>query len=136
QLEGEMEGFIPMSELSARRISRPEEAVTVGQTVEATVIDTRDRRIVLSLRQAEQQQNRQNYDSYRQRSQSQSQNEVGRMTIGELIGDKLSALSKSLAAEAAAEEIASAPLVAAAPQEPAAVDLLAEAAPEVSAAAP
>ena len=58
QLEGEMEGFIPMSELSGRRISRPEEAVTVGQTVEATVIDTRDRRIVLSLRHAEQQQQR------------------------------------------------------------------------------
>jgi predicted RNA-binding protein with RPS1 domain len=96
-LEGGFEGFIPISELAPRRISKAEEVVSVGQAVEATVIDTRDRRIVLSLRQAEQDRNRQNYDAYRQRSQSQ--NEVGRMTIGELLGDKLSALARSFAEE-------------------------------------
>jgi len=106
QLDEEFEGFIPISELAPRRISKAEEAVSVGQTVEATVIDTRDRRIVLSLRQAGQAQNRQNYDNYRQRSQSQ--NEVGRMTIGELIGHKLSALAASMAEEEAAEQAAAA----------------------------
>jgi ribosomal protein S1 len=102
QLDNDFEGFIPTSELAPRRISKPEEVVSVGQTVEATVIDTRDRRIVLSLRQAEQAQNRQNYDAYRQRSQNE--NEVGRMTIGELVGHKLGALAALMREDEAAEE--------------------------------
>lgn len=52
-LGGDVEGFIPMSELAGRRVAKAEEVVQIGQEVEATVIEIRprDRRIVLSLRQ-------------------------------------------------------------------------------------
>jgi 4-hydroxy-3-methylbut-2-enyl diphosphate reductase len=46
------EAFMPISEMSSRRIKKPQEAVEAGQEVEATIIDLRpeERRMVLSLR--------------------------------------------------------------------------------------
>lgn len=46
------EAFMPVSEMSFRRIKRPEEAVQEGQEVEAQIIDLRpdERRMVLSMR--------------------------------------------------------------------------------------
>lgn len=46
------EAFLPISEMSSRRIRRPEEAVEEGQSVEVQVIDLRpeERRMVLSIR--------------------------------------------------------------------------------------
>jgi len=46
------EAFMPVSEMSVRRIRRPEDAVEVGQEVEAQIIDLRpdERRMVLSMR--------------------------------------------------------------------------------------
>lgn len=46
------EAFIPLSEMSNRRIRKPEEAVEEGQDVEVQIIDLRpdERRMVLSLR--------------------------------------------------------------------------------------
>ncbi|MCX7800417.1 MAG: S1 RNA-binding domain-containing protein [Fimbriimonadales bacterium] len=48
------EAFIPISELSARRIKKPEDVVRVGDSVEVLVIDLRpeERRMVLSVRHA------------------------------------------------------------------------------------
>lgn len=48
------EAFIPISELSARRIKRPEDLVNEGDSVEVVVIDLRpeERRMVLSVRHA------------------------------------------------------------------------------------
>ncbi|HRK21670.1 MAG TPA: S1 RNA-binding domain-containing protein, partial [Fimbriimonadaceae bacterium] len=48
------EAFLPLSEMSMRRIRRPEEAVAEGQEVEVQIIDLRpdDRRMVLSMRAA------------------------------------------------------------------------------------
>jgi 4-hydroxy-3-methylbut-2-enyl diphosphate reductase len=48
------EAFLPLSEMSMRRIRRPEEAVSEGQEVEVQIIDLRpdDRRMVLSMRAA------------------------------------------------------------------------------------
>jgi predicted RNA-binding protein with RPS1 domain len=48
------EAFLPLSEMSMRRIRRPDEAVTEGQEVEVQIIDLRpdDRRMVLSMRAA------------------------------------------------------------------------------------
>lgn len=46
------EAFIPISEMSTRRIKRPEEVLTIGQELEAQILDlkTEERRMVLSLR--------------------------------------------------------------------------------------
>lgn len=48
------EAFLPLSEMSMRRIRRPEEAVAENQEVEVQIIDLRpdDRRMVLSMRAA------------------------------------------------------------------------------------
>jgi len=48
------EAFLPLSEMSNRRIRRPEEAISEGQEVEVQIIDLRpdDRRMVLSMRAA------------------------------------------------------------------------------------
>lgn len=82
-LGNEVEGFIPMSELSSRRISKADEVVQAGQTVEAMVIEVRprERRIVLSLRQAEEKQDRKAYESFTQKQRSDD-----RTTIGDLFG--------------------------------------------------
>ncbi|HTQ10388.1 MAG TPA: S1 RNA-binding domain-containing protein, partial [Fimbriimonadaceae bacterium] len=46
------EAFMPVSEMSARRVKRPEDVVAEGQEVEAQIIDLRpdERRMVLSMR--------------------------------------------------------------------------------------
>jgi transcriptional accessory protein Tex/SPT6 len=82
-LGDEIEGFIPMSELAARRVGKPEEVVQLGQTVEASVIEVRprDRRIVLSLREHEEEQDRKAYSSYVQKEKTND-----RTTIGDLFG--------------------------------------------------
>ncbi len=51
-LEGDVEGIIPNSELSHRRIAKPADVVESGQRVEVKVIDVRpeERRLTLSLR--------------------------------------------------------------------------------------
>ena len=54
QVEGPLEGIVPNGELSTRRVSKPEEVVTVGDTVEVKVVEVRadERRMTLSIRQA------------------------------------------------------------------------------------
>ena len=52
RLDGDIEGIVPNSELSHRRIMKPSDAVEQGQMVEVKVIDVRpdERRLTLSLR--------------------------------------------------------------------------------------
>ncbi len=56
ELEPELEGLLHISELAERKVETPEEVVQVGDVVEVRVIrvDTRDRKIGLSLRQVKQ----------------------------------------------------------------------------------
>jgi predicted RNA-binding protein with RPS1 domain len=52
KLEEGAEAFLPLSEISYRRIKKPEEAIAEGQEVEIQIIDLRtdERRMVLSMR--------------------------------------------------------------------------------------
>ena len=52
KLEEGAEAFLPLSEISYRRIKKPEEVIAEGQEVEIQVIDLRtdERRMVLSMR--------------------------------------------------------------------------------------
>ncbi|MDH7602230.1 MAG: 30S ribosomal protein S1, partial [Armatimonadota bacterium] len=93
QVAGGVEGIIPNTELAYRRVSNPEEIVSVGQAVEVKVIDIRpdERRLTLSLRQAQAEREREReqaeYEQY-----AQSKTDEGRTTIGDLIGHQLGKL--------------------------------------------
>ena len=63
-IEGlELEGFIPLRELSDRAVSDPREVVQPGQTVNAKVLDIRPeaRKMTLSIAEAEQEREREEY---------------------------------------------------------------------------
>ena len=97
QLAEGIEAIIPNSELSHRRVKRPEEVVSVGDQVEVKVIDIRpeERRMTLSLRQLQEVKERKEFETYQPRDDFDS-----RMTLGHLIGDKLQELvSNGKAAE-------------------------------------
>jgi 4-hydroxy-3-methylbut-2-enyl diphosphate reductase len=85
QLDGGIEGIIPNSELSSRRINKPEEVVQVGDHVEVKILDIRpeERRMTLSIRQAQGNKDRRQYQEYQQRGRP----EEG-ATIGEMVGHK------------------------------------------------
>jgi 4-hydroxy-3-methylbut-2-enyl diphosphate reductase len=54
QLDGGLEGIVPNSELSVRRVNKPEDVVDVGDRVEVKLLEIRpeERRLTLSIRQA------------------------------------------------------------------------------------
>jgi 4-hydroxy-3-methylbut-2-enyl diphosphate reductase len=105
QVEHGIEAIIPNSELSHHRVKRPEDVVSVGQVVQAKVIDVRpeERRMTLSIRQIDEDREQREYQSYQH-----SNNESGVVTLGDLLGDKLQALSSAGIAEEAKNEAASA----------------------------
>src|SRR5262249_31428721 len=76
---------IPNSELATRRVNKPEEVVQVGDHVEVKILDIRpeERRMTLSLRQAQGNKDRRQYQEY-QRGQRED-----RVTIGDMVGDVL-----------------------------------------------
>ena len=51
-LDGGIEAIIPNSELSRRRVNRPEDIVSVGETVQAKIIDIKPERNLLLIRGA------------------------------------------------------------------------------------
>jgi 4-hydroxy-3-methylbut-2-enyl diphosphate reductase len=87
QLDGGIEGIIPNSELSTRRVNKPEEVLQVGDHVEAKVLDIRpeERRMTLSLRQAQQQKERRELQEYNRGRGP----EEDRVTIGDMVGNLL-----------------------------------------------
>jgi len=87
QLDGGIEGIIPNSELSTRRVNKPEEVLQVGDHVEAKVLDIRpeERRMTLSLRQAQQQKERRELQEYERGRPP----EEDRVTIGDMVGNLL-----------------------------------------------
>jgi 4-hydroxy-3-methylbut-2-enyl diphosphate reductase len=136
------EAFMPISEMSSRRIKKPQEAVEAGQDVEATIIDLRpeERRMVLSLRDGSEPQLR-DAPSYefgrndraaggkgrkkggrkggRQESEaepSSTRTPTGGATIGERLGMLKGILPGDGAAEAAAPAPEEAPEAPAAPE--------------------
>lgn len=101
QLGEGIEAIIPNSELSHKRVKRPEEVVSVGDQVEVKIIDVRpdERRMTLSLRHLQEVKERKEFETYQVRDDFDS-----RMTVGHLIGDKLQELVNGKAASAEAAE--------------------------------
>lgn len=84
QLEGaDIEGFIPVSEMSQRRINDPKDVVSAGQEVDLKINDIRveARRMTLSLVAAEAEKERQEYRSY------MNQQSEARVTLGDQFRD-------------------------------------------------
>ncbi len=86
---GDIEAIIPNTELSRKRVKRPDDVVSTGETVKAQIVDIRadERRMTLSLRRLHEDKERKDYDSYQSRSGFD-----GRTTLGDLVGDKLQEL--------------------------------------------
>ncbi len=82
-----LEGFIPMSELADRRIGSPSDVVKPGQAVQIRVLQIRpnERRLTLSLKQAQQEQERSEYRDYMETKKGDG------VTIGDAIGAALAA---------------------------------------------
>jgi ribosomal protein S1 len=74
RLQEGVEAFIPISELSHKRIRRPEDVVSVGQTVEALVTEIKpdQRRMVMSLRALQEEAERKQVERHVRRSEPKS----------------------------------------------------------------
>ncbi len=93
----EIEGFIPISEMSNKRISEASDVVSAGQEVDLKVIDMRikARRMSLSLVAADQEKERQEYQQY------MANQEQPKLTLGDQFGDVL----QQVAVEDETEEV-------------------------------
>ncbi len=103
--EAEVEGFIPISEMSDRRIGDPSEVLSAEQVVDVKIISLRpqERRMTLSLAEAEQEKERQEYRQY------MAEQAPTRATLGDQFGEELSRLQASVEEEAAAAPAAETP---------------------------
>lgn len=86
QLDGNIEGIIPNSELAEHRVSKPDDILSVGEQVQVKILSIKpaERRMSLSLRQVQQQHEHEEYQEYASSGASES-----RVTLGDLIGDAL-----------------------------------------------
>ncbi|NLC57706.1 MAG: 30S ribosomal protein S1 [Armatimonadetes bacterium] len=86
QLDNGIEGIIPNAELAHRRVNKPEEVLSTGDEVTVKVINVRpeERRISLSLRQMQVEEERREYREF-QRGRGSSP--ADRTTIGDVVGD-------------------------------------------------
>ncbi|NIQ37377.1 MAG: 30S ribosomal protein S1 [Proteobacteria bacterium] len=66
ELEPDIEGLVHVSELSKEKVNSPSDVVTVGETVEAAVInvDPRERRIGLSIKNLKERDEKEEYERY------------------------------------------------------------------------
>ncbi len=82
----EIDAFIPISELAEKRVAKVEDAVQPGQSVEAIITEIRaeERRMIVSLRRAARERERRRVRDY-----MQSQEDEGRVTIGDVAGELL-----------------------------------------------
>ncbi len=97
-----VEAFIPLSELSSRRIKNPEEVVSTGQVVKARIQEVNPSRrwMVLSVRALEEGQAVQEY----QRQRTPARSSGGTFTIGRRLSSQLQELQQSIAQEEAGTE--------------------------------
>ena len=105
--DAEIEGFIPIGEMSFERINSPDEVLHKGQQVEAKIVELRPqaRKMTLSLTGAQQEQEREEYQQYMQSHRGTT------ITIGDQFGELLRQTKASLEqdSEESAEEVSEAP---------------------------
>ncbi len=79
----DLDAFLPISELAERRVAKVDEVLAVGQAIDALITDMRpdERRMLLSLRRMATEAERKRVKEY-----LRSQEEEGRVTIGDAVG--------------------------------------------------
>lgn len=85
EIEPGIDGLLHISQISSKRVNKPEEVLEIGQTIEAKVVSQNpgERKIGLSIVEMEQDKAKDEYQRY-----IANQNDSGqRMTIGELLGN-------------------------------------------------
>ncbi len=99
QLESGIEGIVPNAELSERRGTEAKDIVKVDEDINVKVLNVRleERRMTLSLVQAQQEKDRQAYQQYVQA------NQAARPTLGDIYGEALQQHRDALEAAEAAE---------------------------------
>ncbi len=99
-----LEGFVPVAELSEKRLQQASDAVKEGDEVTLVVLKLRPdaRRMTLSLRAAEQEKERLEYREY-----MQSQ-ETAKPTLGDQFADVLGAVAEQAQAAEEAQEVVAA----------------------------
>ena len=88
ELESDIEGLIHISELSTKRIEKPEDVVQVGDTIKAEIItiDKDARKIGLSAKLVTLRENQENVDEYVKKATATS-----KTSLGDLFGETLKA---------------------------------------------
>ncbi len=96
----DIDAFLPIAELAERRVGKVEDVVEIGQVIEAMITEIRpdERRMLLSLRRLARETERKRVKEY-----MRVQEDEGRATIGDAIGDAMGALLRQ-AAEARADQ--------------------------------
>jgi small subunit ribosomal protein S1 len=87
ELEEGVEGLIHVSQLSTERVDKPQHSFKVGDTIEAEVtnVDSREKRIGLSVKALRRSEERAEVDEYLKREQ-----EGARFSLADVMGDELS----------------------------------------------
>jgi small subunit ribosomal protein S1 len=82
----DIDAFLPISEIAEKRVGKVEDAVQVGLQIEAMVTDIRpeERRMIVSLRRMAREAERKRVKDY-----MRSQEDEGRVTIGDAVGELL-----------------------------------------------
>jgi 4-hydroxy-3-methylbut-2-enyl diphosphate reductase len=80
---GELDAFLPISELAEKRVAKVEDIVKPGDSIDALVMEIRpeERRMTLSIRRMERDRERK-----RVRDVLKAQEDEGRVTIGDIAG--------------------------------------------------
>lgn len=96
----DLDAFLPIAELAERRVGKVEDVIEVGQVIEAMITEIRpeERRMLLSLRRLAREAERKRVKDY-----MRTQEDEGRITIGDAVGDAMGALLRQ-AAEARADQ--------------------------------
>ena len=90
ELESDIEGLIHISELSTKRVEKPEEVVKVGESIRAEVIsiDKESRKIGLSAKLVKLREQKADVEDYAKKATATS-----KTSLGDLFGDQLKALA-------------------------------------------
>ena len=110
QLEDDIEGLIHISELAEQRIEKPEDVVSAGQELDLKVIhlDPTERRIGLSLKAAQAEQDRATITQYEQqqeeRAQDQEKDREELTAFGGLLKEELNRSGSEETSEEASDE--------------------------------
>ena len=79
-------GFLPANQITEKRLSRVEEALSIGQTVEVKVVrfDAKQAKLELSIRRIKEDAEREEFNKYMEQQEA-----VENETLGDLFGDTL-----------------------------------------------